>query len=814
MLRAMLPLLLVLAPLQEPIPVREVLAIESLGVRERSPVSTDSLEAALSDGSWQAPSEGQTVLSATGEARTWKRVEADENGGFGGAPFRGGWAWTRLEVPATARGDGAWRLDVSGPRDVLVDGDPHAGDVYQLGITRIPLALAPGPHELLFRNGRGALRATLEPAPAPVYLEEKDRTLPDVIRGEGGPVWIGAIVANATAEHALGYRLRARFGARESVAEVPALLPSGYRKCGLAVAVPVEPTDDALEGVLELLDVSGEVVHATPLRLAVKSAHTTHSRTFVSAIDGSVQYYSVVPPPEDAEREGPPALVLSLHGATVEARGQAACYRPRDWAVIVAPTNRRPYGFDWEDQGRQDAFEVLELAAQRFGTDPGWTLLTGHSMGGHGTWQLGAHFPDRFAAIAPSAGWKDFWSYTGPKSLDPEDPIGALLVRAANASRTGLLASNYANQGVYVLHGDADETVPVDEARAMRTLLAGFHPDFAYYERPGAGHWWGNQCLDWPPLMEFLKSHRAPDPTAALDADFVTVDAAVSSRFRYLAVVAQNRTLEPSRVSARYDRREHVLRLELDNVQRLAIDPAPFAPALGGAALRVAVDGEPFEVPVDAEFHLGQGTDGHWQVVTPLAPWYKNARRAGPFKAAFRHHFLLVYGTRGTPEENAWALGKARYDHEQWRYRGNGAVDVLADVDFNAREHPDRDVILYGNQDTNAAWSAVVAMDRGLELRRAVLRFAGRELTEPDLALLMVYPRADSDVASVGIVGHTGIAGARATTFLPYFVSGVGYPDWTVLASDSLREGLAGVRGAGFFRSDWSMEAGAEGAWR
>ena len=84
--------------------------------------------------------------------------------------------------------------------------------------------------------------------------------------------------------------------------------------------------------------------------------------------------------------------------------GQARCYAPKSWGHVVAPTNRRRFGFDWEDWGRMDAMEVLEEAQARFGTDPRRTYLTGHSMGGHGTWNLGAHFPDRFAAIAPICG--------------------------------------------------------------------------------------------------------------------------------------------------------------------------------------------------------------------------------------------------------------------------------------------------------------------------------------------------------------------------------------------------------------------------
>ncbi len=95
-------------------------------------------------------------------------------------------------------------------------------------------------------------------------------------------------------------------------------------------------------------------------------------RTFRSTIDGSVQYYGLVPArPEPGKNRRPtktprrPGLVLTLHGAAVEAIGQAEAYAGKPGLHIVAPTNRRPYGFDWEDWGRLDAIEVLERAQRR-----------------------------------------------------------------------------------------------------------------------------------------------------------------------------------------------------------------------------------------------------------------------------------------------------------------------------------------------------------------------------------------------------------------------------------------------------------------
>jgi hypothetical protein len=53
----------------------------------------------------------------------------------------------------------------------------------------------------------------------------------------------------------------------------------------------------------------------------------------------------------------------------------------------------------------------------------------------------------------------------------------------------------------------------------------------------------------------------------------------------------------------------------------------------------------------------------------------------------------------------------------------------------------------------------------------------------------------------------------RLTDRLPFFVSGVGYPDCVLFRPDALTKGLAGIKAAGFFGNDWSVEHG-EFVWR
>jgi hypothetical protein len=100
-----------------------------------------------------------------------------------------------------------------------------------------------------------------------------------------------------------------------------------------------------------------------------------------------------------------------------------------------------------------------------------------------------------------------------------------------------------------------------------------------------------------------------------------------------------------------------------------------------------------------------------------------------------------------------------------------------------------------------------------VQVRQGKVQVGEREETGDDLACLFVQPRPGSDMASVGVVAGTGLAGMRLTDRLAYFVSGAGYPDCVVLGPEVLAQGSAGVRAAGVFGQDWGVTSG-EFVWR
>lgn len=82
--------------------------------------------------------------------------------------------------------------------------------------------------------------------------------------------------------------------------------------------------------------------------------------------------------------------------------------------------------------------ELIDKTVEEFDIDKNCITITGLSMGGFGTWEMGLTYPDLFAAIAPVCGGGMSW-------------------------RTALLR----DVPVWAFHGDADNVVPIKNSLEM-----------------------------------------------------------------------------------------------------------------------------------------------------------------------------------------------------------------------------------------------------------------------------------------------------------------------------------------------------------
>jgi hypothetical protein len=772
----------------------------------REALYSDQLAYQLYKGTLGEPKEGAFLEGSV--AIKWKPVKADTSHRFRGEAFSNGYIYLTFD----AKKEQTALLNVTGNDMVYVNGVPHAGDVYRYGWMNLPVKLKKGKNQFYVRVARfgrfGGIAAKLTFPEKPVYLSTEDLTLPDVVTElRNDSLWIGMVVFNTSSQPLNGFSAVSELSGNQTSNLIPSIPAMSSRKVGILVNA-ASATIGGKSPVSITLKQNGKVIDTKTIELTTVAPGKQYSRTFVSDLDGSVQYYAVSPY-IGTKSDTRPALFFSVHGAEVQAISQARAYKPKDWGVLVAPTNRRPRGFNWEDWGRLDALEVLDIAKRQFSPDPSRIYLTGHSMGGHGTWFLGATYPGNWAAIAPSAGYPTLATYGSHDGMIPDSagsPVEAILLRASNASNVLALAPNYKGLGVYVAHGDDDKTVSVEYARQMKKLLSGFHNDFSYYEHIGGGHWYGDISVDWPPIFNFFSWHTIKSDTATHHIDFTTANPGVSGKMKWATIQQQIAPLQYSRVVLDSDKAKKQIVGITKNVALLSMDLSAFEK---GTKIGIRLDSLPpvqYEVAGENEtVYLKKGDN--WVLTAGPSAKDKSPARSGTFKEPFKNRMVYVYATGGSPEENNWSVEKARYDAETWYYRGNGAVDMVADKDFDPSKFKDRGIVLYGNASNNLAWSKLLSKCP-VKVSKGKVVVGAREFTGDDLAAYFMWPREDSNFASVAVITGTGKTGMQAANANQYFAGGSGFPDLMIFSTEMLKSGFKSVKMAGFFGNDWSVDKG------
>lgn len=803
----------------------------------REAIYTDEFLWNYYSGAVAQPKAGQNILGKQStEQSTWISLEADISGFFRPSPGAGGnlrnpnnpagpGRIERISSTTTANQRTAFQqrgfgtgylyitykapkaqdavLNVKGNSAVLIDGELHAGDPYRMGWMNIPVKLKKGINAFYIRGM--LVSAQLQFPAKPIYIQTEDTTLPDVILGKDRQNLVaGIVVVNTSAEILKDLQMKSSIEGAVATADVPAILPHSTRKIAMPLnASHISQAGDVIAHIT--LSRKNKTLDEQEISLRSLKADKPYRVTFISEIDGSVQYYAVNP--TIGGEKANDALFFSVHGAGVEAIGQAQAYKAKDWGTLVAPTNRRPRGFNWEDWGRLDALEVLTLAKQTLQPDSQRIYLTGHSMGGHGTWFLGATYPDKWAAIAPCAGYPTLKGYGSADGVIPDqgrNEMENILLRSSNQSDVIAYATNYKPLGVYVLHGDADRTVPVHYARQMREVLGQFHPNFNYFEYPGGSHWYGDESVDWKPLFDYFKWHKRKADTAVHTIDFKTANPNISASYYWMTILQQQQALAYSHVVLDRDIEKRIITGKTDNVELLKLDLTIFAK---GGSVHILLDSlnELSYIPQgeNSSVYL-QKKDSAWHIVNKPPQEDKGPHRNGIFKEAFNHRMVYVYGTNGTVEENKWALAKARYDAESWYYRGNGAFEIIADHEFSADKYRQHNIILIGNAKTNRAWSILLA-DCPVSVNASGVKVGDKQYNGDDLGGYFTWKKPGSGTHTVGVITGTGIKGMHAASANQYFAGASGFPDYLFFRFGMLKSGADDVVDAGFYNNQWEL---------
>ena len=218
-------------------------------------------------------------------------------------------------------------------------------------------------------------------------------------------------------------------------------------------------------------------------------------KAYLSAVDNTLQPYQMfVPSSYDKSKSFP--LIIALHGMggdensflSVYGQGAFKSEAEKHGYIVACPKGRKPASMYIGD-AEKDVMDVLAEVQRAYNVDPNRIYLTGHSMGGFGTWSVAMNHPDVFAAIAPISGGAN-----NPASM-----------------------SKIANIPMLVVHGDNDPTVPVERSRLMVAMGKKLGAEIKYIEVPGGDH--GSVVApNFPAVFEWFDSHKRKGGSAAAAA--------------------------------------------------------------------------------------------------------------------------------------------------------------------------------------------------------------------------------------------------------------------------------------------------------
>ncbi len=170
---------------------------------------------------------------------------------------------------------------------------------------------------------------------------------------------------------------------------------------------------------------------------------------------GKIQPYSAYVP-VNYQKGKPAPLHLWLHSLAA-GYNQYAIFAPNSLqqlgeergSFLLTPEGRGPDGW-YHDEAEVDVFEAWADLAARYDIDPAHVTIGGYSMGGFGTYKLGAQYPDLFAKAFAIVGPSDEDILGGPSG-------GAI----SSVNHNFDIATNLRNVPLLMWNGMIDELVPV-----------------------------------------------------------------------------------------------------------------------------------------------------------------------------------------------------------------------------------------------------------------------------------------------------------------------------------------------------------------
>jgi len=455
---------------------------------------------------------------------------------------------------------------------------------------------------------------------------------------------------------------------------------------------------------------------------------------YVSEIDGRVQPYALYVPKE-YRKSDPCPLVVHMHGH--------GWYRPFQGveppqvrnAIVLSPHGRG--SMDYMFVAEEDVLACIDEVKTDYAIDADRVYLMGHSMGGTGSWNLATKYPDRFAAIGPSAANADSkaWKNVGAKHAKDEESFAWLRSGLRASLDPVTYAGNLLHVPAFFLHGDKDKVVPVGNSRSMAKALAEAGCPHVYREGAG-GH-------GWRPRRTVIELHdyvlgkvRVARPQRVrVKAGYLKYGKAY-----WVRILRLGRRDQLGEIDAAV-RSESLINVKAKGVAVMELD-LNRCPVDATRALLIVVNGQPvFHTipPPGGRIALAR-VGARWEVISGLEGLHKKPYLEGPVADAYTSSFVLVVGTTST---NATDRKVLRHEAERfaadWELLYTKPPRVKDDGEVTEEDIARHNLILYGGPQNNSITSRIA--DRlPITIKNDAVRIGGRRYAGTGVATKFCYP--------------------------------------------------------------------------
>lgn len=536
-------------------------------------------------------------------------------------------------------------------------------------------------------------------------------------------------------------------------------------------------------------------------------------RGYVSRIDGSVQPYGLVIPTSYSPTSGNRhRLDIWFHGRgeTLSElnfiqgrRTQVGQFAPLD-TIVLHPYGRYSNAFKFA--GEVDVLEALENVQQRYRIDEDRVSVRGFSMGGAACWQFAVHYPDRWFAANPGAGFSEtpeFLRVFQNEKLDPPSYQRQLWHMydctdyAVNLSLCPTVAYS----------GEIDKQKQA--ADMMQQALAREGIDLVHIIGPQTAHKYHPQAaIEVEGLMAKLADRgRNPLPR---HVHFTTYTLKYN-RAGWITIDALGEHWQPARVDGEITQGGKI-HLETKNITALSIHiPTGRFPHDPVHPSVLDLDGQTVQdLPAprsDRSWDCPLVRDGDiWRVGQPSAAGLvKRHNLQGPIDDAFMDSFIFVRPT-GKSQHAAietWVQSEMARAIEHWRRHFRGEARVKDDLSVTEEDIAGANLVLWGDASSNAVLKRI--HDRlPIRLDETSVAVGSEKFAAQHHVPILVYPNPLNSARYV--VLNSGFT-FREYDYLNNARQTPKLPDWAIIdvRTPPNARGPGQVAAADFFDESWQL---------